>query len=67
MIDTPMLRTGMKAVEGFEQSFSRRIFLGRLGEPDEIAMAVRFLLSGEASYITGQELIVDGGNIPSQR
>jgi NAD(P)-dependent dehydrogenase (short-subunit alcohol dehydrogenase family) len=67
MIDTPMLRMGMKAVEGFEQSFSRRIFLGRLGEPEEIAMAVRFLLSGEASYITGQELIVDGGNIPSQR
>ncbi|TDB80723.1 SDR family NAD(P)-dependent oxidoreductase [Micromonospora sp. KC721] len=35
--------------------------MGRLGEPDDIAGPVVFLLSPQASYITGQDLIVDGG------
>ena len=35
--------------------------LGRLGEPEDIASAVRFLCSGEASFITGEVLLVDGG------
>jgi 3-oxoacyl-[acyl-carrier protein] reductase len=35
--------------------------LGRLGEPDDVAGAVRFLCSDEASFITGEVLLVDGG------
>jgi 3-oxoacyl-[acyl-carrier protein] reductase len=35
--------------------------LGRLGEPDDVAAAVRFLCSDEASFITGEVLLVDGG------
>jgi len=35
--------------------------LGRLGEPDDVAGAVRFLCSDEASYITGDVILVDGG------
>jgi 3-oxoacyl-[acyl-carrier protein] reductase len=37
--------------------------MGRYAEPDEIGWAVRFLASPEAGYITGQTLIVDGGQV----
>jgi NAD(P)-dependent dehydrogenase (short-subunit alcohol dehydrogenase family) len=40
---------------------SNNVPLGRLGKPDEIAKAVVFLASDEASYITGTEVFVDGG------
>lgn len=46
--------------EGWRRATSR-IPLGRLGKPEEVADAVSFLCSDEASYITGTTLIVDGG------
>jgi len=41
----------------------QRVPMGRAGRPEEVANAVLFLASDEASYITGAELWVDGGNL----
>ncbi len=64
-IRTPMMQPSIDA-RG-EARYSDRILLGRIGEPDEIGRVVRFLLSDEASYVTAAEIVVDGGNISSQR
>lgn len=45
----------------FIKKYSAKVPMGRLGNPDDIAPAVSFLLSDGAKYITGQNLIVDGG------
>ena len=45
----------------FEKNMARENLMNRLAEPIEIARAVRFLASPAASFITGEELVVDGG------
>ena len=47
--------------EGVQSEILRAIPLGRLGKPEDVAKVVRFLVSPEASYITGQTFCVDGG------
>jgi 3-oxoacyl-[acyl-carrier protein] reductase len=42
-------------------AMQQRIALGRLGTPDDVAGAVRFLASAAGGYVTGQVLVVDGG------
>jgi 3-oxoacyl-[acyl-carrier protein] reductase len=46
-----------------ELEAGRHTPVGRAGTPDEVAAAVGFLCADEASYITGQTVVVDGGNI----
>jgi 2-keto-3-deoxy-L-fuconate dehydrogenase len=44
-----------------ERAFIERQPMGRLGRPEEVAALAVFLASDEASYITGQPHLVDGG------
>jgi 3-oxoacyl-[acyl-carrier protein] reductase len=43
------------------ETLLKMIPLGRLGQPEEVAAAIRFFLSPDASYITGSVLVIDGG------
>ena len=57
-IDTDMVKAmNPKVVDGVRDAIPMR----RLGTPREVAQVVRFLVSDSASYVTGQEWIVDGG------
>ena len=51
----------MDAFDGLEDMVMAANPTGRLAEPDEIAYAVRWLLSDEAGFVTGTMMIVDGG------
>jgi NAD(P)-dependent dehydrogenase (short-subunit alcohol dehydrogenase family) len=64
-IITPLFtKLASKEPAGLEAAIKReggRIPMGRMGEAEEIANGILFLASDEASYITGIELVIDGG------
>lgn len=63
-IDTPLMRSNLRAVGDEEEEYAKigaRLALGRVGQPIEIAHVVEFLCSMKASFVTGAEILVDGG------
>lgn len=66
--DTPMLLTSVRdeadraaEIERIRSAAKSQVPLGRLGRPEEIAAAIVWLMSSEASYVTGAHLVCDGG------
>ncbi|MDA3649125.1 SDR family oxidoreductase [Saccharopolyspora indica] len=63
-IDTAMYRS-LNTDPGSEARNSAEVALGSLGHSEDVAAAVAFLASDDAAYITGQDLVVDGGLVGS--
>jgi 2-hydroxycyclohexanecarboxyl-CoA dehydrogenase len=61
VIDTPMMRRPIESGAMDVDAVIARAPLGRLGTPEDIAVACAFLCSEEAGYITGQQINVNGG------
>jgi NAD(P)-dependent dehydrogenase (short-subunit alcohol dehydrogenase family) len=65
-VETPLLLNQFKETTGPQGTIQDLIAmhpLGRLGRPDEIAKAILFLLSEDASFATGESLVIDGGYV----
>lgn len=61
MIRTPATENDLLADDHPMRQIARHIPLGRIGDPDEIARCALFLAGHESSYVTGTNLVVDGG------
>lgn len=62
-IDKQISQTAGKAAGFGTQEFSKRITLGRLSEPEDVAACVSFLAGPDSDYMTGQSLLIDGGMV----
>lgn len=65
-IETPMVEAIVKSARDeakAREGLARSIPLGRIGEPADVAAAVAYLASDDAKFVTGAELLVDGGLI----
>ena len=62
-IDTPILDRHRKrfGAEVMAQKFGKQVPIGRLGRPEEVGWAIVYLASDESSFMTGSEVVIDGG------
>ena len=60
MVDTPLIHRGTITEEQLVED-AKRYPLGRYGKPDDIANGVVYLLSDASSWLTGHDLVIDGG------
>ena len=65
-VETPMLAPAFENVPGLRDNMESQSMVGRLAQPEEIGRVVRFLLSDEASFITAEHIVVDGGVVRAQ-
>jgi 3alpha(or 20beta)-hydroxysteroid dehydrogenase len=61
VVDTEMIRAGGMSTEELLERNRSRLLVKRLGRPEDVAALVLFLASERSSYITGADLLVDGG------
>jgi NAD(P)-dependent dehydrogenase (short-subunit alcohol dehydrogenase family) len=61
VIETPLVMNQFGVIEGARKMLDAMHPLGRMGQPQEVAKAVLFLASDDASFVTGHALTVDGG------
>lgn len=60
-IVTPMVQKNFEEVPGLREMWEKENMLGRLAEPAEFKSAALFLLSNASSFMTGGNLVIDGG------
>jgi NAD(P)-dependent dehydrogenase (short-subunit alcohol dehydrogenase family) len=66
-IDTPMLTVGGRMSEETKRSLAAQVPLGELGHPRDVAAVCAFLASDDSRYVSGSEIVVDGGLIAGLR
>ena len=59
-IETEMLQDSLSDPAAMELRM-QRLPMGRIGKPEEVAYGVIYLASDESSFVTGSELVIDGG------
>ena len=63
-IVTGITRGPFEAMPEFAEHWRRKAALGRLGEPEDLAGAIAFLVSADGGFVSGHGLVVDGGALP---
>jgi NAD(P)-dependent dehydrogenase (short-subunit alcohol dehydrogenase family) len=61
LIETDLTRERLRTIPGYREEEIARTPVGRLGTPEDVAAAAVFFASPDASFVTGQTLLVDGG------